>query len=63
MGEVMEEPPGPSVREAVMINAISRAAGCSSGSLSWQPPKGTLLPPKINREMVRQDLRTLSALC
>lgn len=59
----MEEPLGHVVREAVMSSAVSRAARCSGGSLSWQPQKGTLLPPKIDRNMVRQALRTLSALC
>lgn len=63
MGEVTEEPPGPAVREAVMSCSISRAAGCPGGSLSRQPQKGILLPPKINRNMERWDLRTLSALC
>lgn len=60
--EVMEEPPGPAVREAVMSCAISRAAGCSGGNLSWQPQNGTLLPQKTKRNTVRKDLRTLSAL-
>lgn len=54
---------GPPVREAVVSSTVSRAARCSGGSLSCQPQKGTLLPSKVNRNMVRQDLRILSASC